>query len=90
MAEKITYKDIKSGDRIRIKWLDSQNKSDWHTPEELESLGLNSYVITEGIVFKRVKDGLLLYSSKSTDGQQYGGCNFIPKVCINKKEIERL
>ncbi len=86
----IKYSEIAPGDRIRIRWIDSQNKADWHTPEELEALGLNSTVVTEAIVFKKVKDGLLLYSSKSTDGQQYGSCNFIPKVCIDKKEIERL
>lgn len=90
MAEKIAYKEIRPGDRIRFKWIDSQNRSEWHMPEELEALGLNAHVITEGIVFKRVKDGLLLYSSKSTDGQQYGGCSFVPRVCIFKKEIERL
>lgn len=86
----IKYSEIAPGDRIRFKWIDSQNRSEWETPEELEALGLNAYVITEGIVFKRVKDGLLIYSSKSIDGQQYGGCSFVPKVCIDKKEIERL
>ena len=90
MAEKITYKDIKPGDRIRFKWIDSQNRADWLMPEELEALGLNAFVITEGIVYKRVKDGLLLYSSKSLDGQQFGGASFVPKACIDKKEIERL
>ncbi len=84
----VKYAELELSMRVRITWIDAQNRADWHTPEELEALGLNATVITEALVYKRVKSGVLLYSSKSTDGQQYGGCMFIPKVCI--KTIERL
>jgi hypothetical protein len=84
----VKYKELEPTMRVRVTWIDAQNRADWHAPEELEALGLNSLVITEALVYKRVKAGVLLYSSKSTDGQQYGGCMFIPRVCI--KRIERL
>ena len=84
----VKYKELEPTMRVRITWIDAQMRSDWHTSEELEALGINAIVVTEALVYKRVKSGVLLYNSKSTDGQQYGGCMFIPKVCI--KTIEKL
>lgn len=86
----IKYSEIAPGDRLRVKWIDSHSSSstDWLTGEEFDKLGTGGLVVTEATVYKKVKKGLLLYNHKAEE--QYGGCWFVPAICINKTEIERL
>lgn len=82
------YKELEPTMRVRLLWIDSSNTSDWQTPAEFDSMSAKPWVNIEATVYKRIKHGVLIYNAKSEDGEQYGGCWFIPRVCI--KTIERL
>ena len=84
----VKYRELQSGDRVRLLWIDSDSTSEWQNSTDFDKMGERPLVTIEATIYKRIKHGVLIYNAKSEDGEQYGGCWFIPRVCI--KTIERL
>ena len=82
------YKELEPAMRVRLLWIDSDSTSEWQNTTDFDKMGEKPLVTIEATVYKRIKHGVLIYNAMSEDGEQYGGCWFIPRVCI--KTIESL
>jgi len=84
----VKYKELEPAMRVRLLWIDSDNSAEWQNTTDFDKMGERPLVSIEATVYKRIKHGVLIYNAKSEDSEQYGGCWFIPRVCI--KTIESL